>query len=139
VPAERSGMAASAVNTSRELGAVAGVTILGAIVNAQLTSNLLSRLAHIPGLPASVRNEVVVAITTGQTGSAKSLSHNPGLTKIINEVIGAAESSFSQGLDTVLILAGSLMAASAVLSAVLIARGRQAVVDESAVDGTVRR
>ena len=40
VPARRSGMAASATNTSRELGAVAGVSVLGAIVNGQLTVNL---------------------------------------------------------------------------------------------------
>ncbi len=40
VPAEHSGMAASTNNTSRELGAVAGVAILGSIVNGQLTVNL---------------------------------------------------------------------------------------------------
>ena len=34
VPAERSGMAASATNTSRELGAVFGVAVLGAVLNA---------------------------------------------------------------------------------------------------------
>ena len=40
LPAANSGMASSAVNTSRELGAVAGVAILGSIVNGQLTVNL---------------------------------------------------------------------------------------------------
>ena len=33
-------MAASTVNTSRELGGVFGVAVLGAVVNAQLTSGL---------------------------------------------------------------------------------------------------
>ena len=37
VPPERSGMAASATNTSRELGAVVGVAVLGSMVNSKLT------------------------------------------------------------------------------------------------------
>ncbi len=111
VPGRRSGMAASAVNTSRELGAVAGVTVLGAIVNAQLTTNLLHRLASIPGLPASVRNEVVIAVTTGSVDTS-SLPKTGPIARIVNEVLAAAEHSFSSGLDMVLILAASLMLAS---------------------------
>jgi EmrB/QacA subfamily drug resistance transporter len=117
VPAERSGMAASAVNTSRELGAVAGVTVLGAIVNAQLTSNLMHKLNAIPGLPASLRNQVIVAVTTGSAGSSSSSLPKAGpIAKIVNEVLNAASSSFSAGLSTVLILAASLMVASAALA-----------------------
>ena len=47
VPAERSGMAASATNTSREFGAVTGIAILGAVVNAELRSGLVSRMTHL--------------------------------------------------------------------------------------------
>ena len=54
VPAARSGMAASVVNTSRELGAVAGVAVLGSVVNGLLVTNLNQQLAKIPGLPAVV-------------------------------------------------------------------------------------
>ena len=50
VPPERSGMAASATNTSREMGAVFGVAILGSIVNAKLTGDLAARLKAI-GIP----------------------------------------------------------------------------------------
>ena len=123
VPAERSGMAASAVNTSRELGAVAGVTVLGAIVNAQLTTNLLHRLAAIPGLPPSLRNQVIVDVTTG--AAQTSTSHLPKtgpIANIVNQVVAAAEGSFSSGLDTILILAGSLMLVSAVLTGLLAGR-----------------
>ena len=45
VPAKHSGMAASATNTFRELGAVVGVAVLGSIVNGQLTVNLVQE-AH---------------------------------------------------------------------------------------------
>lgn len=126
VPAERSGMAASAVNTSRELGAVAGVTILGAIINAQLTENLSRKLAHIPGLTAALRDEIIVKVTTGATGQG--LPKTGPIAKIVASVIGAAQSSFSQGLNTVMILAGCLMLASAVLAALLVRRGTRAAV-----------
>ena len=48
-------MAASATNTSREIGAVTGVAILGALVNAQLHSDLISRLNHL-GIPANFQS-----------------------------------------------------------------------------------
>jgi MFS family permease len=67
IPASHSGMAASMTNTSRELGAVAGVTILGSIVNGQLTVNLLQRLTAI-GIPKVYQQVVVSAVTTGVIG-----------------------------------------------------------------------
>ena len=56
IPADHSGMAASATNTSRELGAVAGVAILGSMVNGQLISSLVRQLDQI-GIPKSFQNE----------------------------------------------------------------------------------
>ncbi|MGH2930739.1 MAG: MFS transporter, partial [Solirubrobacteraceae bacterium] len=54
VPPERSGMAASTANTSREIGAVAGTSILGALVFSQLSSTLNS---HIDALHVSAANK----------------------------------------------------------------------------------
>ncbi len=53
VPAEHSGMAASTTNTARQLGVVFGVAVLGALVNAHLTTDLSSRLERL-GIPAHV-------------------------------------------------------------------------------------
>ena len=64
VPPERSGMAASAANTSREVGAVTGVAVLGALVNAQLHADLVTRLTRL-GIPAQFQSIVVNAIETG--------------------------------------------------------------------------
>ena len=58
IPAANSGIAASTINTSRELGAVTGVAILGSIVNGQLTVNLTHRLIQI-GVPPSFRQEII--------------------------------------------------------------------------------
>ena len=64
VPAERSGMAASATNTSREFGAVTGIAILGAVVNAELRSGLVSRMTHL-GASAALQQYVLQVIETG--------------------------------------------------------------------------
>jgi len=57
-------MAASTVNTFRELGGVFGVAVLGSIVNAQLTTKLALQL-KVLGLPANFQSFAVYAITHG--------------------------------------------------------------------------
>ena len=69
VPARRSGMAASAANTSREIGAVTGVAILGALVNSRLQLSLTGRLRHL-GIPATFQSIVIHAIETGAVPSS---------------------------------------------------------------------
>ena len=64
VPPEESGMAASTVNTSRELGGVFGVAVLGAVVNAQLTSGLNEKLVKLH-VPLVYRKLVIKIVTTG--------------------------------------------------------------------------
>src|ERR1019366_3037064 len=68
IPAANSGMAASTINTSRELGAVTGVAILGSIVNGQLTVNLTHRLIQI-GIPPAFRQEIITAVITGDVNA----------------------------------------------------------------------
>jgi EmrB/QacA subfamily drug resistance transporter len=119
VPAEHSGMAASTNNTSRELGAVAGVAILGSIVNGQLTVNLTNRLVAI-GIPASFRSQVIAAVTTGSLGSQAAATKvgkgNASIQAIINKVVSAAYGAFGHGLDLSLLAAGALLTASAVVA-----------------------
>ncbi len=130
VPAARSGMAASAVNTSRELGAVAGVAVLGSIVNGLLVTNLNRHLVHIAGLPASFRSTVITAVTTGTVNtSASTLPKTGPIARIVNEVLAAADSSFSDALSVVMILAGVMLLLSACVSAALV-RGRRTSFDD---------
>ncbi|HUZ42415.1 MAG TPA: MFS transporter [Acidimicrobiales bacterium] len=118
LPASNSGMASSAVNTSRELGAVAGVAILGSIVNGQLTVNLTARLIQL-GIPAAYRQLVITAVTTGQTASAEA-GLNPATRKAfqgtINKVIKAAYGALTHGLDIALIASALLLMVSAAVA-----------------------
>lgn len=118
LPPSYSGVAASTINTSRELGAVTGVAILGSIVNAQLTVQLTQRLIHI-GIPPLYRNQIIAAVTNGAVNSqAKAFSNqsSPAIKAIITKVVNAAYEAFGHGLDIALSLASILLVISAVVA-----------------------
>lgn len=122
IPAAHSGMAASATNTSRELGAVAGVAILGSLVNGQLISSLIRQLDMI-GIPKSFQNTVITAVTTGTFSSqSRQFKGTPAITKIVHEVTQAAYVAFGHGLDAALSAAASMMLLCAVVAAVTMRR-----------------
>ena len=128
VPPERSGMAASATNTSREMGAVFGVAILGAIVNAKLTGDLAARLKAI-GIPPNFQSLVLHAVQTGGAssgGSASGAEHskNAEVARIATKVVNAAYNAFGSGLHEALVLSGSLILVGAVVAVLTIHRVR---------------
>jgi EmrB/QacA subfamily drug resistance transporter len=121
VPPQRSGMAASAANTSREIGAVAGTSILGALVFSQLSSTLNS---HINALHVSAADKVQIlafkpiiiqVIETGQIDKyLKAYSSQGGL---IAEVEGAAYAAFGDGLHAAFYLSAALVILAGLLAA----------------------
>jgi len=121
VPAERSGMAASATNTSREFGAVTGIAILGAVVNAELRSGVVSRMTHL-GASAALQQYVLQVIETGSV----SLPHGSSSTGNgpLDQIIQAGYAAFTDALHGALYLSAGLLAAAALLSAVAL-RGRR--------------
>ena len=118
VPAANSGVAASTTNTSRELGAVAGVAILGSIVNGQLTVNLMRQLAAI-GIPPVFRSQIIAAVTTGSINAQeKGLSGktSKAIQMFIQRVVKAAYNAFGHGLDIALGRSIALLLVSAVVA-----------------------
>jgi EmrB/QacA subfamily drug resistance transporter len=113
VPPERSGMAASATNTGREIGAVTGVAILGSLVNSQLRSSLAGQMNHL-GIPAAFQTLVANALETGQI--PKNTAQYAGYGKLVQEVIGAAYTAFHNGLHAALYLSAGLAVASGLLA-----------------------
>ena len=123
VPAERSGMAASATNTSREFGAVTGIAILGAVVNAELRSGLVSRMTHL-GASAALQQYVLQVIETGSV----SLGHggSTGGSSPLDQIIQAGYAAFTSALHDALYLSAALLAGAALLSAVTLRQRRHA-------------
>jgi EmrB/QacA subfamily drug resistance transporter len=126
VPPARSGMAASATNTSREIGALTGVAILGALVNAQLRSSLTSRLHHL-GIPDTFQSIVIKAVETGGVPSSGNTNGAGGAAaagqgKLVQEVIHAAYNAFYAGLRTALLVAAILVLVAGAVTLVLLSR-----------------
>jgi EmrB/QacA subfamily drug resistance transporter len=126
VPAERSGMAASATNTSREFGAVTGIAILGAVVNAELRSGLVSRMTHLHA-SAALQAYVLQVIETGSV----SLPHGGSRSgsSPIDQLVQAGYGAFTSALHGALYLSASMVTAAALLSAVTMGRRRHLAQD----------
>jgi EmrB/QacA subfamily drug resistance transporter len=126
VPARRSGMAASAANTSREIGAVLGVAILGALVDSQLQVSLLGRLKHL-GVPPTFNSIIINALETGAVPASGNSAGAGGAAGAghateVQQVIGAAYSAFYTGLRAALVLSAILVLVAGVVTLVLLRR-----------------
>jgi EmrB/QacA subfamily drug resistance transporter len=139
VPPERSGMAASATNTSREIGAVTGVAVLGALVASRLQAELTTSLQHL-GLSKALQQYVIQGVESGaepSNGNTKGVgpANQAGL---VNEVVHAAYSAFQSGLHAALLVSAILVLVAGVFSFVLLGRrvrGESGVAPESAASG----
>jgi sugar phosphate permease len=130
VPPERSGMAASATNTSREIGAVTGVAVRGALVSAKLTADIIARLQAL-GLPRSISQIVINGVETGLVPSSGKTNGAGGAAgagqgKLVQEVIQAAYSAFQSGLHAALYLSAILVLVAGVFSFFWLGRDRPA-------------
>jgi MFS family permease len=112
VPPERSGMAASATNTSREIGAVTGVAILGALVNAQLRSSLTASMNALK-IPHTFQALAIQIIETGgltdQSGKSAAGPGAAGQGALVTEMTHAAYNAFYAGLRAALFLSAILV------------------------------
>jgi EmrB/QacA subfamily drug resistance transporter len=125
VPPQRSGMAASATNTARELGAVIGVAVLGAVVDSKLTGELASKLRalHIPPNFISLIIHAVTSSGIGTTAAKKAEhTHTVHVRELATKVIHAAYSAFGSGLHLCFDIAGALLLVGAVVAAVTVRR-----------------
>jgi EmrB/QacA subfamily drug resistance transporter len=133
VPPERSGMAASAANTSREIGAVAGASILGALVFSRLNSTLNGNIAALHVSEANkaaimgFKPLIIQVIETGQID--KYLSQFASQGTLIAEVEGAAYASFGDGLHAAFYLSAGLVILSGLLAAVTL--GKRSATEEA--------
>ena len=128
VAPEHSGMAASVTNTSREMGAVFGVAVLGSIVNSKLTGQLAARLKEL-GIPPNFQSLVLHDVIGGGAGGGAAVSgaennKNAAIAKIATKVVNAAYEAFGSGLHVALDISGILLLIGAVVSVTLV-HGRE--------------
>ncbi len=113
---EESGMAASTVNTSRELGGVFGVAVLGAVVNTALVGGLTRRLVALH-IPAHWRQVAIDIVTTGGNIQAAEKSFpTHGNLGLIGKVLLAAESSAGHGIHLSLRIGAAIVLAAGLVA-----------------------
>lgn len=120
IPAKHSGMAAATTNTARALGVIVSVSVLGSLLNGQLTNGLGQKLALL-GVPANLRDVVISAVETGSmpTGGSGGMAQiEKAYGPLVLKVVSAAYDAFHAGLSIALVVAGVLMLASAVVTAI---------------------
>ncbi len=128
VPPERSGMAASATNTSREIGAVTGVAILGALVNAQLRSSLTASMngLHIPSTFQAIAIKIIeTGGLAGSSGQSAVGGAGAGQGKLIQEMTLAAYNAFYTGLRAALFLSAILVFLAGLFAYAVLGRRQQ--------------
>jgi MFS family permease len=117
VPAEHSGMAAGVTNTMRQVGSAAGVTILGAMVNAYLTSDLHDRMTEL-GLPAPLQPAAVDAVERGRIPKGADLTPYLRYLSKVSDVLNTGKSAFHHGLDRALLVSAILILIGAAVTAI---------------------
>jgi EmrB/QacA subfamily drug resistance transporter len=107
VPARRAGVASAATNTSRELGGVFGIALLGAIVTSAFKRAFLARLLAT-GVPRSAATGIVAQAGAGAAAGNAGSGADPAL-------VEAVKSSFVHAIHVGMLVAiGFLLLASIV-------------------------
>lgn len=119
VPAARSGMAASATNTARQLGSVVGVATLGAIVNGYLRHDFGHTLEARGTSPGAADYIIGLLETGGASAKGIDLAHPPD---IIKSLVDAATQAFRSGMHVALVVSAVLILIAAAVTALVPAR-----------------
>jgi EmrB/QacA subfamily drug resistance transporter len=67
-PVQQSGMGAGILSTTRQIGSVLGLSILGAVLQNQLVNNVSQALAKIPVISEGIRIQIVNGLQSGGIG-----------------------------------------------------------------------
>ena len=111
VPPERAGMASATTTTSREIGGVFGIALLGALVTGQMRTSLDTSLLQL-GVPDQARTALVDAATQG--GAGHDAGQVPGLDAALLKTL--SNDAFVQGLQVACTVAGIALLIGAVLA-----------------------
>ena len=68
-PVQQSGMGAGILSTTRQIGSVLGLSVLGAVLQNQLVNNVSQALAKIPIISENIRAQIVNGLQSGGIGS----------------------------------------------------------------------
>jgi EmrB/QacA subfamily drug resistance transporter len=103
---QRAGLGSAMTNTSREVGGVFGIALLGTILTTRLSSAIKPALGAIQGLPAQLREVIATAASHGEF-DPRLVGGLPLQERVA--VAGAYADSFMKGFHTALIFGGGVL------------------------------
>jgi EmrB/QacA subfamily drug resistance transporter len=116
VPAARAGMASGINSTFRQVGIATGVAGLGAVFSSRIATELSSNLASAPGPARANEGRLADAVSSGAIHQA--LHQVPQ--QLQGTIRGAADAAFITAFNEILLIAGFVALAGAVLGFVLV-------------------
>jgi len=115
VPTAQAGIASATFNTTRQVGGVFGIALLGSIVTGRFGADLKGSLSAL-GLPQTVTEKIVAIAQQGQ-GTAGAFPSTPGVDA--SAIRAAISDSFTTGLHRGLWVCGIVVLVGAMFSAVM--------------------
>src|SRR5436190_1814025 len=112
VPPAKAGVASAATNTSREIGGVFGIALLGAIVTSAFTSGFTSRLISA-GVPKGQ-----AAALVARAGARAAAGSSVGVSDPV--IADAIKQSFVHAMHTGMLVAVAFLVFAAIVSAVFV-------------------
>ncbi len=129
-PPNRAGLGSSMVNTSRQIGSVFGIALLGALVEHQFSGNLVSNLTGL-GLPAQMSSKI--ADTVVSAGAQAGKVQLPGTLPIApGTLVQTIGQSFTDALHISFATAGVALLLAGLLSVLLLRQPRRQATAEAA-------
>jgi MFS transporter, DHA2 family, multidrug resistance protein len=109
---QRAGLGSAMTNTSREVGGVFGIALLGTILTTKLKASLTPALAGL-GLTGAQQNAIAVAGGHGTLDASVLKGLSPTQ---VNEVINAYGRSFMDGFHVALFIGGLVLVGAAIVA-----------------------
>ena len=111
---QRAGLGSAMTNTSREIGGVFGIALLGTILTTKLKSSLTSSLV---GLGLTSTQQTAIATTGGHGTLDPTVLQGLGLTATQHAaVVSAFDSAFMDGFHVALFVGGIVLLGAAVVA-----------------------
>ena len=112
-PIERSGQAAGILATMRQVGSVLGISVIGAILQSQLVSNIREALLPIPQISPALREQILSAVSSGRLGLT-GIPNIPGPLGAQLQVL--FKQGFADSLNTAMMVSVYICAAGALVA-----------------------
>ena len=110
-------MASATLNTTRQVGGVFGIALLGSIVTGRFLSEVRIAL-NAMDLPPFITEQIVEIAQQGRGAGGSGMTSVPGVD--VNAIQQAVRISFTNGMHHALWFAGGIVLAGAVVAAIMI-------------------